>query len=103
MIRIAICEDNESDRQVIKRAVDQVMRDERKAYEVGLYADGEELLENYRIGVDILLLDIQMQSINGIAVAKKSGNLTKTFRSSLLPACRTMPATVIMLERSPFC
>ena len=71
MIRIAICEDNESDRQVIKRAVDQVMREERKPYEVDLYADGEELLENYRIGVDILLLDIQMQSINGIAVAEK--------------------------------
>lgn len=68
-IKIAICDDEYIHRKVLLKYVKALFL--RNSYEVTEFSSGEELLERYPSGLDILLLDIQMLGINGIETAKK--------------------------------
>lgn len=64
-------------RLLIENYIKTILDEEYIEYEVSKYCSGEELLEANLKDVDILLLDIKMDNINGMDVARKirqSGN-----------------------------
>lgn len=71
MIKIVICEDEKQQQKLLKEYLDKIFYDLSLEYEVNIFNSGEELLKNYPENIDIFLLDIQMDNINGMDVAKK--------------------------------
>lgn len=71
MIRIAICEDQTNQQELLKKYLQQILKDYKNSYEILIYQSGEDLLKNYPQNVDIFILDIQMYNINGMDVARK--------------------------------
>lgn len=71
MIRVVICEDQIEQQKVLKNYLESILIDYTNSYEILIYQSGEELLNNYPENVDIFLLDIQMDNITGMDVARK--------------------------------
>lgn len=70
MIHIAIVED---DPEVREQLVGYVRRYERqfgKMFELTAFSDGDEIVSDYRAVYDIILLDIQMRRMDGMAAAE---------------------------------
>lgn len=70
-IRIAVIED---DRLFAENIQEQLLRYEKEqgtALSVTVFCDGEELLSSYGEGFDILLMDIELPGIDGMAAAGK--------------------------------
>ena len=70
MIRVAIVED---DPQVQQQLVEYLRRYERqfgRMFELALFSDGDEIVSDYRPMYDIILLDIQMKRMDGMAAAE---------------------------------
>ncbi|GAA0220778.1 LytR/AlgR family response regulator transcription factor [Metaclostridioides mangenotii] len=71
MIKIAICEDEKEQQDLLKVYINQIFEELSIKYKLEILNSGEELLENYLKDTDILLLDIQMCKINGMDTARK--------------------------------
>lgn len=72
MLKIAICEDESSQRTKLKEYINRALTENiNKEYEIIEYERGETILEDYPRGVDIIFLDIQMDNINGMDTARK--------------------------------
>ncbi|WP_373599919.1 LytR/AlgR family response regulator transcription factor [Paraclostridium bifermentans] len=72
MLKIAICEDESSQRTKLKEYINKALTENtNKEYEIIEYERGEAILEDYPRGVDIIFLDIQMDNINGMDTARK--------------------------------
>lgn len=72
MIHIAIVEDENKDRELLKEYLDRFQAEKGEPLFVHVYPDGEEFLESFSSGkFDILLLDIHMQYMNGMATAQE--------------------------------
>lgn len=71
MISIAICEDQINQQELLKKYLEKILIEYINSYEILIYNSGEELLSNYPENIDIFLLDIQMNNINGMDVARK--------------------------------
>ncbi|MEG1312676.1 MAG: LytTR family DNA-binding domain-containing protein, partial [Romboutsia sp.] len=71
LIKIAICEDEKEQQELLKAYIDQIFEGLSIKYKLELFNSGEELLESYPKDIDVLLLDIQMGQINGIETARK--------------------------------
>ncbi|HFL3271529.1 LytR/AlgR family response regulator transcription factor [Clostridioides difficile] len=71
MIKIAICEDEKEQQELLKRYINQIFDVLSVKWRLEVFNSGEELLERYSKDTDILLLDIQMGQINGIDTARK--------------------------------
>ena len=77
MIRIAIVED---DRQVQAQLADYIRRYERqfgRMFELSLFEDGDEIVSDYRAVYDIILLDVQMRRMDGMAAAERIRQMDK--------------------------
>jgi two-component system response regulator LytT len=71
VIKIAICEDEKEQQELLKVYINQIFEELSIKYKLEILNSGEELLENYLKDTDILLLDIQMGQINGMNTARK--------------------------------
>lgn len=71
MIKIAICEDEKEQQELLKRYINQIFDALSVKCRLEVFNSGEELLEGYSKDTDVLLLDIQMGQINGIDTARK--------------------------------
>lgn len=71
MIRIAICEDERIHRDILESHLNTILKDENIQYDIITFKSGEELLENYKKGIDIILLDIIMDNLTGMEVARE--------------------------------
>ncbi|AFS77144.1 two-component signal transduction response regulator, LytTR family [Gottschalkia acidurici 9a] len=71
MIKIAICEDEEIHRTILKKYLDTIFKYTNKQYEIIEFKSGEELLKSYEKDIDIILLDILMDKLTGMDVARK--------------------------------
>ena len=80
-MKIAICEDDEKQREEIKKICDNYFAGINQAYEYNEYAEGETLLKDERKEIDLLFLDIDLgTSMDGIAVMnelEKSSSVKK--------------------------
>jgi DNA-binding LytR/AlgR family response regulator len=71
MIRIAIVEDMEQERSRIKEYVENYFAGQDSTAELFLFADGCDLLEQYPPQLDLVLLDIEMERIDGLQTAHR--------------------------------
>lgn len=77
MLKIAICEDELKQQEILEQYIDKILTEITKDYEILTFISGEELLENYPENVDIFLLDIKMDKLNGMEIAKKIREIDK--------------------------
>lgn len=77
MLKIAICEDEIEQQEILKHNLEKILNEISNKYEILFFNSGEELFKNYPENVDIFLLDIQMDKLNGMEVAKKIRKIDK--------------------------
>lgn len=77
MLKIAICEDEVKQQEILAQYIDKILTEITKDYEILTFISGEELLEDYPENVDIFLLDIKMDKLNGMEIAKKIREIDK--------------------------
>ena len=71
MIKIVICEDEKEQQDLLKTHINQIFKDLPIKYSLYTFNSGEELLKNYPKNIDIFLIDIQLNEINGMDTARK--------------------------------
>ena len=71
MIRIAILEDEAPVREDLAGYLRRYTRQYGTKFEVSLFADGDEILEDYRPDWDIILLDVEMPRLDGMTTAER--------------------------------
>lgn len=71
MIRIAICEDEKEQQELLEGYINKAFKSISLQYKLDIFSSGEELLEHYSKDFDIVLLDIQLGEINGVDTARK--------------------------------
>lgn len=71
MLNIVICENDINDQEFINKNVIKILDDLKIEYEIKIYNSGENLIESYNNDTDIILLDIQMDGIDGMETARK--------------------------------
>ena len=71
MIKIAICEDEKEQQDLLKTHINQIFKDLPIKYSLYTFNSGEELLKNYPKNIDVFLIDIQLNEINGMDTARK--------------------------------
>lgn len=71
MYRIAVVEDDRNFVDELKTYLDQYAREEGQGFEVSVFHDGAEILEDYAPRYDLILLDIEMPKVNGMDAAEK--------------------------------
>ena len=72
MIKIAICEDSDIERKVLKRLIAFFMSERGLAYELETFENAEELIDGYENHpFDLILLDIHMGKIDGVEAGRR--------------------------------
>lgn len=75
MIHIAIVEDELSYVQQLQKFIQRYQQETGKQMKVTVFSDGEDITENYQGEFDIILMDIQMQFMDGMTAAEKIRSL----------------------------
>lgn len=71
MTRIAIVEDEAAVREQLAGYVQRYTRQYGIQFEVTMFTDGVEILEDYRPVYDIIFLDVEMQHLDGMETARR--------------------------------
>lgn len=71
MTRIAIVEDEAAVREQLAGYVQRYTRQYGTPFEVTEFADGMEILEDYRSQFDIIFLDVEMKHLDGMETARR--------------------------------
>ena len=71
MIRIAIVEDEAEVRQQLRGYIQRYTRQYGTEFAVTEFADGMEILDDYRPVYDIVLLDVEMKHLDGMETARR--------------------------------
>lgn len=71
MYRIAIVEDDRGFVKELQQYLGQYASENGEEFDVALFYDGAEILENYTPKYDLILLDIEMPKVNGMDAAEK--------------------------------
>ena len=71
MVRVAIAEDDARSANQLRDYVEQFSRQSGEAFDVTVYADGDELVEGFHAQFDIILMDIEMRFMDGMTAARE--------------------------------
>ena len=71
MMRIAIVEDEEEFRTVLKYYIDRYASESGETIRVSMFTEGLTFLEEYHGGYDLILMDILMPHMSGMETARK--------------------------------
>lgn len=71
MIRIAIVEDDDIYKEQLIEFLNRFKHDTGESIEVTTYSDGDEIVQNYTSSFDIILMDIQMNFMDGMSAAEE--------------------------------
>ena len=71
MIRVAIVEDDAEVQGVLQEYVRRYTRQYGTEFEVTVFADGVDILDNYRAVYDIIFLDVEMKHLDGMTTAER--------------------------------
>ncbi len=76
-VDIAVCDDNLSDREIIRQQLSIYFSDRFIEYNIDSYENGVNLIYSIEDGeyYDIIFLDMYMDKLNGIQVAEKLRNM----------------------------
>ena len=77
MIHIAIVDDEDIYARKLSMYVRQYSQEHGGDFKVTRFRDGDEIAEEYPGGFDIILMDIQMEFMNGMEAARGSGKGTR--------------------------
>lgn len=77
MIHIAICDDEKNIRIDLKQKLEKYSQESGNVIRIFLFEDGEDLIANYKIEIDLIFLDIEMKEIDGVAAAEKIREIDK--------------------------
>lgn len=69
--RVALCDDQQLYREQLHMLLTKYQQENDCTFEIYSYSSGEELLQNTNIVFHIILLDIEMEKISGIEVARR--------------------------------
>lgn len=71
MIRIGVAEDDPAGVDRLLGHLDRFQRDHGESLRISRFADGADLLHDYRPDWDVLLLDIRMERVDGMTTAQR--------------------------------
>ena len=71
LVRIAIVEDEPAVQQQLAGYVQRYTRQYGTVFDVSLFADGSDILEEYRPVYDIIFLDVEMRHLDGMETARR--------------------------------
>ena len=71
MIRVAIVEDDAEVQGVLQEYVRRYTRQYGTEFEVTVFADGVDILDDYRAVYDIIFLDVEMKHLDGMTTAER--------------------------------
>ena len=71
MIRIALVDDNEFDRAQLTECLKRYEKENHLKLQVTEFDDGEDIVTDYTADYDLILLDIEMQFMNGMKAAEE--------------------------------
>lgn len=77
MIRIAFVEDDEKYRKQYSEYLKKYAADSGHHFDIKEFADGDEIVENYKADYDIILMDIEMAFMNGMKAAEEIRRLDR--------------------------
>lgn len=88
-MRIAICEDNQMDLQLVCEVIKMQNAVESEPIELDTYTSGEQLLEKMKqTAYDLLILDIYMEKMSGIEIARKVKEMSYDTEMAFLSSSR---------------
>ena len=70
MVRIAIAEDSETERNRLVRYLNRYAQEYKQSFDIQVYENGADIVSSYQPGIDILLLDIEMPVLDGMRTAR---------------------------------
>lgn len=70
-MRIAICEDKEEQARILMAHIERYQKERDFAIEYKHFPNGLAFLDNYKIGFDVVFMDIEMPVMNGMEAAKR--------------------------------
>lgn len=70
MIKIAIVEDEEKYEKLLLQFLKKYSREKSAEFEISLFSDGDEIVENYDCKFDLILMDIMMRFMDGMSAAE---------------------------------
>lgn len=70
MIRLAIVEDETVFIEQLKEFIETYQEESGNKIDIQVFRDGEDIIENYKAEFDIILMDIQMQFMDGMTAAE---------------------------------
>ena len=71
MLHLAVVEDDPLYAKQLQEYLDQYAKDSGRKFDVRFFSDGEDIIDNYRAGFHIILMDIQMRFLDGLTTAKR--------------------------------
>ncbi|MDR3123590.1 MAG: LytTR family DNA-binding domain-containing protein [Treponema sp.] len=70
MIQVAIVEDDVATQELLRDYLRRYEGENQEAFEIALFRDGAEIIQQYQPRFDIILLDVQMENMDGFTAAK---------------------------------
>lgn len=71
MFRVALVDDNDHDRKKLKEYLERYGEENNLQFRLTEFTDGEDIVTDYTADYDLILLDIEMQFLNGMKAAEK--------------------------------
>lgn len=71
MIQIAIVEDDKHQAQILQKYIARYNQESGQRFQATEFQDGEDIIENYSGKYDIILMDIEMQFMDGMTAAEE--------------------------------
>lgn len=71
MIRVAIVEDDKNYAESLRKYIVRYENESNQRFQVTWFQDGEDIVESYKANYDIILMDIEMQFMDGMTTAEE--------------------------------
>ncbi len=71
VIQVAILEDEPRYREQVRQYLERFEREEGVQFRIREFTDGDEIVEHYRLGYDLLLMDIELPLLDGMSAAEE--------------------------------